>query len=697
MLVSVLGRRSLENPTTSLAEPANWLIDWAGGRTKSGQLVNETSALRLVGVWLSIRILSETFGSLSGFVFRRGEDGRSKFHARDDPRHDLVHLEANPHMTAFVFRETLEAHRQSWGNAYAWIQRNGAGIPIALWPLLPDRTDPVLAPTGELFYMTRRANGQTIPLRAEDVLHVPGLGWDGLKGYSPIRQARETLGMVKAIDDHAAGVFGSGANPGGVLEHPGELTPTAKKNIRESWEALHAGPDNAHRVAVLEEGMKWAQVGLPMKDAQWVEAKVEGLRDIARIFRMQPHKLMDLERATFSNIEHSAIEHVVDTIRPGTIRWEQEFNRKLFTTNERGSGLFVEYPLEALLRGDIKSRFEAYAQAVNANDPWMLVNEIRSLENWNPVEGGDDRRVPLNTEPAGGGGDDGDDGNRTARAARQLLGGRVVCGQLEEAYARHELLLEDRGGRGAAGVESRALSERLATRDTFRGLLEELGGRITRREVSAVRRLLKRLEGKPTAQLLTELEGFYSAHQEWIVKVSPAVFEALARALGRIVAEELGQDAAVPDEFLGKYVDTFAYRTADSGHGQLGALVLEADPLAGGTVDPDLVDILEGRLDEWTEKRPGKIGARESIQASSAFVKAAMIGAGVVAFRWVALGIEPCPMCESLDGNTVGTAGNFVSAGAELPGGDGRPNFEAPRSISQPPLHDGCVCDIVAG
>lgn len=382
--------RLLNPKADTFRNPPDWFKEFVGGgKTASGMQINEISAWNISAVYACIRIISETVGSLSLITYK--QDGDKKTRATDHPIYSLLHDSPNSEMTAMVFRETLQANLLSWGNAYAEIQRNGIGRAVALWPILsskviPERVD------NRLLYRVKNDNGTERYLDPYQILHIPGLGFDGISGQSPIRLARESLGLTAAAEEFGASFFGNGAHVGGVLEHPGRLNPDTIKLLRKSWEEIHQGSDNAHKVAILEEGMKWSQTTIPPNDAQFLETRKFQVEDIARWYNVPPHKIKHLERSTFNNIEHQSIEFVQDTIRPWLVRWEQEIKRKLFMKNEKS--YYSEFLIDSLLRGDSKSRNESYMTAITGG--WLSRNEVRKFENLNPIEGLDDYLVPLN-------------------------------------------------------------------------------------------------------------------------------------------------------------------------------------------------------------------------------------------------------------------------------------------------------------
>ncbi len=347
------------------------------GSTSSGKAVNERTAMQTTAVYACVRILAETIASLPLHTYKYTAGGKEK--AVNHQLYYLLHDEPNPEMTSFVFRETLMSRLLLWGNAYAQIIRDGRGKVLALYPLLPDRMTVERTTDAQLYYEYRKDTGYVI-LRPEDVLHIPGLGFDGLIGYSPIAMSKNAIGMAIATEEYGAKFFANGANPGGVLEHPGVVKDPAR--IRESWNAVYQGSGNAHRVAVLEEGMKFQPIGIPPEQAQFLETRKFQINEIARIFRIPPHMIGDLEKSSFSNIEQQSLEFVKYTLDPWVVRWEQAMQRALLSPGEK-KDYFIKFNVDGLLRGDYQSRMNGYA--VGRQNGWMSSNDIRELENLNRI------------------------------------------------------------------------------------------------------------------------------------------------------------------------------------------------------------------------------------------------------------------------------------------------------------------------
>ena len=344
--------------------------------------------MQTTAVYACVRILAEAVASLPLHVYEYQDDGGKKL-VHDHPLYYLLHDEPNPEMTSFVFRETLMSHLLIWGNAYAQIIRDGAGRVLGLYPLLPDKMEVQRDDRGNIYYVYSRNSDENptfkeygnIKLKAEDVLHIPGLGFDGLIGYSPIAMAKNAVGMTLACEEYGASFFANGANPGGVLEHPGVLKDPSK--VRESWNSVYRGVSNAHKIAVLEEGMKYQQIGIPPEEAQFLETRKFQINEIARLYRIPPHMVGDLDKSSFSNIEQQSLEFVKYTLDPWVIRWEQSLQRSLLLPGEKGK-YFIKLNVDGLLRGDYQSRMNGYA--VGRQNGWFSANDIREMENMNPIQ-----------------------------------------------------------------------------------------------------------------------------------------------------------------------------------------------------------------------------------------------------------------------------------------------------------------------
>ena len=377
--------------------PADDFWYWpVGGTTAAGVNITPETALRSSAVFAAVRIVAETLGSLPFLMYERLANG-SKVRAPNHPLYNVLHDQPNNWQSSMDFIEMMMGHILLRGNGYAEILNGPRGFAQELMPLNPDRMRVALLPTRRLRYTYNTPTGGTRTYDQDEIFHVHGPSSDGITGLSVIGLARQSVGLTIAAEEYGARLFGQGVRPSGVLSYPGKLGEEGVKNLKGSFAQANAGLANAHGVPVLEEGLKWEQIGLSNDDAQFLETRKFQVTDVARWFRVPPHMLGDLERATFSNIEHQALEFVVHTIRPWAVRWEKAVRRDLITNPQR---FFAEFLVDGLLRGDIKSRSQAYA--IGVINGWYTRNEVRKFENMNPLPGLDEPLTPLNMRQASG-------------------------------------------------------------------------------------------------------------------------------------------------------------------------------------------------------------------------------------------------------------------------------------------------------
>jgi len=383
------------NPQT----PQYWVkkLFGRGFDSWSGIEIDEDLALTISALWNGVNIIAGAIGFLPLKLYQETSQGREE--ARNNDLYYLMHDRPNELMDAQTFRQTLMAHVLLWGNGYAEIEWNNAGKAIALWPILPNRCRPKVLDGRSIVYEVDLADGRQAYLAAENVLHIKGLGSDGLKGYSVITYAANSLGLAMAAEKHGAVFFKNDASPTGVIELPPEasLDEKARKNLEQSWNEGHQGLDKKHRIAIFEEGMKWHQIGISPEDAQLLQTRKFSVTDVARWLDLPPHMLKELDRATFSNIEQQALEFITWTMLKWFKCWEHECNYKLIGRSK--PDLFFEFKPDALLRADTLKRYQAYNTGRQGG--WLTVNEIRRFDNMNPVKGGDTLLVPLNMTTIG--------------------------------------------------------------------------------------------------------------------------------------------------------------------------------------------------------------------------------------------------------------------------------------------------------
>lgn len=374
--------------------PMAWFADLVGDKTASGESVTPDTAMRTAAVWACVNVRSEDTGKCDLYLYRRvGKSGREV--VLDHPVAKLL-ATPNGRMTAFHFRQMLQAQVDLRGNAYAYKEMDEHGAIVALWPLDPSKVSVWKTKDGkELFYECELLDGTRVKVPSEFILHLVGLTLDGCVGVSPITYHRETIGTAIAASKYGGAFFGNNAQPLGALQMEAVLSPEARNALRESWKERHLGK---RELAILDGGMKWASTGMTNEDAQYLDQLKFSNSQIWRLYRMPPHKVQDLEKATFTNIEHQSLDYVNDCLSAVLKRWTETLARDLLSEEERKT-LYFEFDTEDLLRGDLKSRFEAFAIGMN----WGILNanECRARLGENPRKDGNIYLQPLNMVEAG--------------------------------------------------------------------------------------------------------------------------------------------------------------------------------------------------------------------------------------------------------------------------------------------------------
>lgn len=381
-MANIFGRlfKSRDKPKDRVSQaPAFYM-----GQSISGKVVNERSSMQTTAVFACVRIIAETVASLPLHTYKYVGDGKEKVYSH--PLYKLLHDEPNNEMTSFTLRETMMTHLLLWGNAYCQIIRNGRGEVLGLYPLLPDKMMVDRDKNGEIYYAYQK-EGLIYYLGPDEVLHIPGLGFDGVMGYSPVALAKNAIGLNIAAEEYGGRFFANNATPSGILSTSGTIKDPTK--VRDAWQAAYGGTSNSNKVAVLEDGLTYQPISMPNSDAQFLETRKFQIEEICRIFQVPPHMVADLSKSSFSNIENQSISFVVHTIRPWLVRIEQAMNRKLFKESEKGN-YFVSFNASALMRGDYKSRMDGYS--IGIQNGFFSVNDVRRMENLDPIsaeEGGD--------------------------------------------------------------------------------------------------------------------------------------------------------------------------------------------------------------------------------------------------------------------------------------------------------------------
>lgn len=660
--------RATSGPVSGIATPEKWVEDWfAGGTSNSaGIRVDQDTALQYSPFFAGVRVLSEDLGALPLFMYERLEP-RGKQRATGHPLYALLHDQPNAMMGAAWLKETLMGHAITWGNGVGQLVTHPrTGQIEEIWPLRPDRLQICVKRTGpgkfsRVYKYRDDVNGIYATLLPHEVLHIAGLGFDGVRGYPIVELAANAIGLGLATEHYGAKHFSNGAAPGGTLSHPGNLSPGARTRMANDWENIHKGIDRAHRVAILEEGVTWQQVGIPNDSAQFLETRKLQVTEMARWLRLPSHKINDLERATFSNIEQQQLDYVSSALNIWLVRWEQAILTQLLLPEERAT-FYAEFLVDSLLRGDTLTRYQAYA--IGRQWGWLSANDVRDRENLNPVDGGDAYLVPLNMVPAG----------------RSLP-------ELESAAGRRARLL----------ARSTAVRESLAER--WGAKIEESDQEVAALEAELVGELVaKHLEpergrARSVAAFLTGLRVLYAGDgtiAEKLDELWVPLFALFAADVAAEAAEEVGHEEDVDLSVWARaYALSHAAYQVSSSFGQLRNIAEKGD-----TADDIAASVVE-RLTKWQEERPAQTARWETSQLSNAAARETWKEAGVKKVQWVARGSENCPYCKKLDGAVREIEAPFVAKGDEVDGDEDNEKLVAKRDTFHPPVHPGCQCQVM--
>lgn len=687
MLTSLFERRGALITGDSLQNPSGYLLSMFGTQSVTGMRVTPETSLEATPIYAAVKLLAETVAQLPFLMYRRGpNDSREK-----DIGHPLFAIlrdQPNPWQTAFEFWEMMMGFLLTRGNAYAGIVST-AGKPVEqLVPLHPARTR-VYRKDGINWYQYQPWSGPSIVLRQDEVMHLKDLTLDGIVGVSRIYLGRESVGLALAAEQFGSRMFSNGATPSGVVEHPSQLSDVAYSRLKEEVDAKWSGLHNAHRAIILEEGMKWAQISTDPDKAQLLETRKFTVTDAARLYRIPPHMIGDLERSTHSNIEQQSIEFVVYSVVPWLVRIEQAVRRDLFTQADRKTHT-AEFEVAGLLRGDQPSRYTAYNLGRNMGA--LSVNDILRKEGMNLIgPEGDVRLMPINyqnlekaldledsTEPP----PDPNQPNPDAPIGTNALPGPA---------------------------ETRSVVSRRKLRKAYRGLFQDAAGRMVRRETKAIREAVDKMlvqrskEKRGLPEFLSWMESFYKEHQKQVAQALGPVMMSYGHAVHSEARLELGVDddpsgdpddgLEPPDDLtpeLQRFVTDYAERMASR---QVASSIAQIRTVIQGLQDGDDPAAAIGkRLDAWSATRAAKVADWETVSAEGAVARFCYDGEGRGAL-WHSER-ECCSLCTSMHGQSAARGQPFIAKGQQIQGDDDQVPLTAKRDIHHGPLHSGCVCSI---
>ncbi|MCE5270829.1 phage portal protein [bacterium] len=654
---------TLQEIRSSIATPEKWLVDWVrgGSETAAGRTVNEISAMNNSAVFNAVTIISGILMQLPLHLYRRTTDnGKEK--ATSHPLYQVVHGRVRPPragmpgMTAARWIQAAAGHVCTWGNSYNFRVFNGAGQIAEIHPIRPDRMR-LEERDGRIVYEYTPRQGGPVEIPHENMLHIPGFGFDGIQGYSVVTLAREGIGLSLATEEFGARWFGSGTHPGIVVSTPKALKKDTRDALKKQLSDKYAGLGKSHRLLLLEEDMKPIPISVSPEDSQFLETRKFQVIEIARWFNLPAYLLKEMDGTIKSNIEQQSIELLTIHMGPWITLFETELTYGLLRQDEIDAGYFIEFDLNGLLRGDIKARYDAYA--VGKQWGFLNTNMVLRKENEQTIgPDGDKFWMPVNMIEVGS--------------------------ELPPAAAVAERMIEDPAHEHRTNEDKRrAVMARNRLSKQYRRLLEDAAGRMVRREVNDVRQAVRKyLSQRSASEFERWLRAYYDDLPERVKENMAPVITAYAESIRDAARDEIGSESDVKsfEKFVADYIGTTAARWAGSSQGQINQLLNESeDPAAA----------IEQRLDEWDKTRAGKVAARETVDGRSAFANVVFFAAGYRVI-WINQGSEECPYCKQMDGRVIERGGYYLKEGESLDAGEGKLVISGPKT--HPQLHQGCDC-----
>jgi len=656
--------------------PSYWAKKfWGGEESIAGVRVDEETALKFSAFYAGVRILSEDLASLPFNVYKRLKP-KGKEKDTEHNLYSLLHEKPNNDMTSFQWRELVMVHLLGWGNHYSFTPRDGYQRVTQIYPMVPWRVKPERIKNpydGKKIkiYRYQPEEGPEIVLYQHNVLHIAGLSFDGLVGLSPLSWYREQVGLGLAMQTYSSKFFLNGMNAGGIFTTPQVLKKETRDRLQKDLEKKYKGLGKAHTTMLLEQELKFDKLSINPDDAQLLESKKFQIEEIARILRIPLHLLQSLDRATNNNIEHQGIDFVVHSLRPWLVRFEQAVNTQLFTYDFKTH--FAEFVVDGLLRGDIESRYKAYAQG--RQNGWLSADDIRELENMNPLPDGQGKiyLAPLNMIPL---------------SQVSSIGQRSIEPKEELKIEKPKAVIDVR-------MRSAQVRKRLSV--SYKPLFENVSARIIKREISDIFKEAKSVfDSRGSTEVFYQfLDSYYEKHQEFIDTHARPVFKDYGRVIAEEAASEVGYELGSNDD-IDKFLESFneAYKLRHIRENK-DRIISVIEKGLEKNIEP--VDMLEVEFENWENDKPGQIATKQSIKEAGAVSKVIYGSAGVTKIVWINTGNKVCPYCENLNGKVVGISEPFFMAGQSFkPEGAGSA-LSFGSNVTHPPLHGGCVCMISAG
>lgn len=648
----------------------SWKNFMYGATTTAGPRINEKSSLNISALFAALNFLAGTIATLPKVIYRRTPGG-GKQRAYDHPLYSRLHDQPNSEMTAWQWIYTSIMHKYLWGNWYTY-KDFSTYRKQSLVPLLPDRTWVDPEKPGYVFTKVNKKS-KVIALPKEDVLHIPHISLDGITGNGIVHYARESLGLAKAQEEFASHFFGTGLHPGGFVSVEKPMSEETRKALQHDFNEKYKGLGKSHMVIFMAGGAQYSPEEIDPEKAQALESRQFSVVEAARWTNLPPHILRELSRATFSNIEHQGLELVIYSLLPLTTQIEQAMNITFFDEEERRS-YFIKFELKGLMRGDLKTRQAFYESMLDRGV--FNADMVLDLEDMNPQPDGLGQVyfVPLNMV------------NKQMVMSPQPL-------TIQEPESNNQRTVNSRPQKIVRMIEYRSFDLRRKLTQAYRKQFDVYAENIVTAEIRAIRKGIEEyLSERDSFDFYNWMDNFYRGFRKDINRNATPLLSSFAEALLPVTQEEIQSEQDINSDyqrFQSEYRDVFVSRHVNSSVGQIKTVI--ADAQKNGK---DPTEELAQRMDEWEEKRPGKITMRESIRAENAFTKAVFAASGITKIRSVHVG-KSCPYCRALDGVVIDISGNFLNPGEFKPDGADLPLIVT-GSRSHPPYHDGCDCTISA-
>jgi len=645
---------------------ANYISQWLYGLDVSDFEISADEAVQIATAFRCIVLLAENTASMPLPVYEDAQGGRIK--RRDLPVYNVLNHQANPYVTAMDFRSAMMWQACLYGTGYAEIVRSKMGEPVELWIIPSHRVRPVVGMDVK-FEITMPDNSKQT--WAQDrIFRVNWMTDTGITGIRPLNLFKKVFEIAVNTDTYANSYFKNGGAPSGVLEH-NVKDPEMQKQMKADFKSAYTGKPGAHRLIFLEEGMKYIPISIPPNQGQMIESRKFNVIEVCRIFNVQPHKVFEMENTIKSNIEQSSQDFITTTLLPWAVRWQQSVYRDLITKDQKKK-LYAEMMFDSLLRGDIETRYKAYATGRMWG--WLSANDVRLKENESTIDGGDNYLTPMNMF----------DSRELTNYSEKLAEPTV------KTESKSEVRTETRASRDKIQRKQAQARAKLASRN--RPVFASAGARIAKRQANEVKKAAKKfLPDGQTRQFLEWVDDYFGKAPDWIQRDIKAEALSLANAISDLAASQVDGET-LPDEDVRTMIDdyslNFGTRTAESKKAQLNKIVEE------NINSEELQAVIEERATEWEEKDGDKISANETVFIASMVARALFRHNGYTKLKFINTSGKSCPFCSQLDGQIVGISEPLIAEGESITASDGS-GMKIYGAKMHTPIHQGCQCDIV--